>query len=67
MTDIKSVAICYFGMTRSTRFVYESHKKHVFDILRNNNIDYKVYMHTWQTDSNIIWENTSRLNFYKNL
>jgi hypothetical protein len=51
------IAVCYFGMTRSTKFVYESHKQKLYDILKNNNIDYQIYMHTWETEKNIIWEN----------
>lgn len=44
------IAFCYFGMTRSTKFVYESHKQKLYDILKNNNIDYQIYMHTWETE-----------------
>jgi len=50
------LAICYWGMTRSTRYVYGSHETHVFNVLKQNNIDYDVYIHTWKTDNNIIWE-----------
>ncbi len=53
------IAICYWGMTRSTKYVYESHFNFLFDVLKNNSIDYKVFMHTWkvENDQNIIWEN----------
>ena len=53
------ISICYWGMTRSTKFTYNSHIKYLFDILKNNNIDYDIFMHTWKTnnDENIIWEN----------
>jgi hypothetical protein len=53
------IAICYFGMTRSTKFVYESHITNLFSVFKENNIDYKIYMHTWKPDNdcNIIWEN----------
>jgi hypothetical protein len=52
------IAICYWGMTRSTKFVYKSHINHLFNILNVNNIEYDVFMHTWKTknDENIIWE-----------
>jgi len=55
MTKI-NVAICYFGMTRSTKFVYKTHKDHIINIFKNNDIDYDIYMHTWKTDCNMIWE-----------
>jgi len=57
------VAICYWGMTRSTKFVYESHINKLFNILKTNNIDYNIFMHTWKTknDENIIWESVSSI------
>jgi len=51
------ISICYFGMTRSTRFVYESHYNNVFNILKNNNIEFDIYIHSWKTDKNLIWSN----------
>ncbi len=53
---MSNIAICYFGMTRSTKYVYKSHQQHIFDIFNANLIDYDIYMHTWETDCNIIWE-----------
>lgn len=52
------VAICYFGLTRSTRYVYQSHQQHLFNVLKQNNIDYKTFMHTWKVDQNIVWDKT---------
>jgi len=52
------IAICYWGMTRSTKFVYNSHMENLYDILKTHNIDYKIFMHTWETDTNIIWESS---------
>jgi hypothetical protein len=51
-----SVAICYWGMTRSTKQVYQSHYKYLFNILNINKINYNIFMHTWKTDHNTIWE-----------
>ena len=51
-----NIAICYFGLTRSIIHTHESHKKHLFNILDNNNIDYDIYMHTWKTSHNIVWD-----------
>lgn len=52
------VAICYWGMTRSTRFVYESHINKLFNILKSNNVDYDIFMHTWKpkNDENLVWK-----------
>lgn len=55
------IAICYWGMTRSTKYVYNSHFNNLFNILKNNSIDYKVFMHTWKVETNIIWENISNI------
>jgi len=53
------IAICYWGMTRSTKYVYNSHFQNLFNVLKNNSIDYKIFIHTWKVeqDKNIIWEN----------
>lgn len=54
---MKGVAICYWGMTRSTRKVWTSHHTNLFSILSANKIHYDTFMHTWETEQNIIWEN----------
>ena len=56
------IAICYFGMTRSTRFVYQSHYEHLFNIFKEHNIEYDIFMHTWKNknDENIISDPSSR-------
>jgi hypothetical protein len=46
-------AIIYFGLTRSVKKTHESHKKHVFDILKKENLSYKTFMHTWKTKEDI--------------
>ena len=50
-----TVAICYWGLTRSTKKVYTSHHKRLFDILKCNNCTYDTFMHTWATEDNRIW------------
>jgi hypothetical protein len=45
------LAVIYFGMTRSLKSVYESHKKHIFSVLKQNNISYQTFMHTWNTNN----------------
>jgi hypothetical protein len=54
----KKVAILYWGMTRSTRFVYETHHENIFNVLKAANIFFDVFMHTWHVEhGNIIWGN----------
>lgn len=52
------IAVCYWGLTRSTSLVYESHFKNLFNVLTANGIDYDVFMHTWKLKGKQrIWEN----------
>ena len=50
------IAVCYFGMSRSTKIVFKSHFIFLFDVLKKNDIEYDTFIHTWKTDCNIIWE-----------
>jgi len=43
------VSICYWGMTRSTKIVYNSHIDNLFDVFKNNDIEYDIFLHTWET------------------
>lgn len=53
------LAICYWGMTRSTKLVYNSHINNLFNVLENNGIEFDVFIHTWETidKRHIIWHN----------
>jgi len=56
------VAVLYWGMTRSTRFVYQSHIDKLFTPLTDSGISYDVFMHTWHVEEgNIIWENVTHI------
>lgn len=44
------VAICYWGLTRSTKKVYQSHFDKIFKVLEQNNVPYDVFMHTWSLE-----------------
>ena len=54
-----SIAICYWGMTRSIRHVYQSHHTNLFNVLKEHGYTTDVYIHSWKTDVNKIWQNTS--------
>ncbi len=41
------VAICFSGMPRNFKSVFDSHKKYVFDVLKDNGFDYDIFIHTW--------------------
>jgi hypothetical protein len=41
------VAICYFGLTRTIKNTYPSHLKNLYNVLKDANIDYDIYVHTW--------------------
>ena len=55
-------AICYFGLPRSVKYVYESHNTNVFNVLKEKGLTYKIFMHSWKTkDSNQrVWQHTIR-------
>lgn len=44
----KKIAVCYWGLTRSTKQVYKTHFQKIFKILKRHEIDYDVFMHTWR-------------------
>lgn len=41
------VALCYWGICRSTDKTLESIKKYIYTPLKNNNYDYDVFLHTF--------------------
>jgi len=51
-------AIIYFGLTRSTKKVYKSHIDNIFNVLKQNQLTYKTFMHTWKTKDNrqTVWD-----------
>ena len=53
------IAICYWGLSRSTKHVYKSHYEHVFNVLKNAGLTYDTYFHTWDVKVNLIWGEVS--------
>lgn len=41
------VAICFWGLTRSLKYTHESIQKHIFDVLKKQDVEYKIFMHTY--------------------
>lgn len=51
---MKRIAICHWGLTRTFEITYETHKKHLYDLLEKNNIEYDKYLHTWIHPTNMM-------------
>ena len=44
-----SIAICYWGLTRSVRLgTSVSHANHVVGVLNMVSVDYRIFLHTWE-------------------
>jgi hypothetical protein len=41
------IAICFFGLTRSLKHTYPSIEKNIFKVLKQHNIGYDVFLHTY--------------------
>jgi hypothetical protein len=52
-------AIVYWGLTRSSKKVYNSHIEKIYNVLETNGLTYKKFMHTWKTNNDLqrVWEN----------
>lgn len=48
------IALCFWGLTRSLKHTIYSIKKRILNILKNNNIEYKIFIHTYSFDSEYI-------------
>jgi hypothetical protein len=47
-------AIVYFGVVRAVSKTHESHKKFLFDVLDQNNLRYRIFMHTWKLKDDLM-------------
>ncbi len=54
------VALCYWGLTRSTRHIAATHKKHLRDVLTAKGIPYDCFVHTWNTTDPHVWGKQDR-------
>jgi len=57
--SMPDIAICYWGLSRSTKHVYKSHYENIFNILKNAGLTYDTYFHTWDVKINRIWGEVS--------
>lgn len=45
------IALCFWGLTRSLKYTIDSIQEHVFDPLKQNNVEYTIFLHTYKFDS----------------
>jgi hypothetical protein len=48
----KKGAIIFWGLTRGLKHSIENLRSHLFDVLKENNIDYDIFIHTWYFKGN---------------
>lgn len=46
-----NVALCFFGITRSLKYTIASIQSNILNELKNNNIKYDIYLHTFRLDN----------------
>jgi hypothetical protein len=46
------VAIGFWGLTRSLKYTINSIKMNILDVLKENNIEYKIFLHTYSINGN---------------
>jgi hypothetical protein len=49
------IAICYWGLTRSTSQVYQTHQQYMYTPLSTAGYTYDVFVHTWRTPTPKTW------------
>ena len=47
----KKIAICFYGICRSTNYTIDSINKYIFNPLRHMIINYDIYLHTYTVNS----------------
>ena len=52
---MKSVCICYWGVTRTLRHTYNSHLDNIVTVFKNEGWDCDIFIHCWKTKNHHIW------------
>jgi hypothetical protein len=52
----KKIAICYHGPPRTLRETYKSHEEYVYRRVNNEQIEYKIFVHTWNIKGNEVYQ-----------
>jgi hypothetical protein len=59
----KSIALIFYGITRSLKYTINSIETNILDVLKKNNINYTIYQHTYKVnDYNNIRNNEKKQN-----
>jgi hypothetical protein len=51
MEEEKTVALCFWGLTRSLKYTLQSIEENIFSALKKNNVIYDIYLHTYTLSS----------------
>jgi hypothetical protein len=51
----KNIAVCFFGLCRSTKYTIDSIKKYIYTPLDQMNFNYDIYLHSYTT--NLLYSN----------
>ena len=54
MNKQKKVALAFFGITRSLKYTVDSINKQIIDVLKNNNMEVDIFLHTYKLTTNYI-------------
>jgi hypothetical protein len=47
---LMKIALGFWGLTRSLKYTHASIQENILDVLKNNNIEYTIFMHTYCVD-----------------
>ena len=56
------IAFCYWGLPRAVKYTHENHENMVYDKMKDANLSYKIFMHTWSIEGDVqrIWQNNCK-------
>ncbi|CAM9293291.1 unnamed protein product [Chrysoparadoxa australica] len=46
-TPVARVALCFYGLSRSTRYTIASIEEHILEPLKKNNVEYDIFVHSY--------------------
>jgi len=44
------IGFCYWGLPRAIKHTYKNHENMVYDKMKDANLSYKIFMHTWSIE-----------------
>lgn len=70
---MKSVCICYWGVTRTLRHTYNSHLENILNIFKSEGWNFDIFIHCWKTQNHHVWNwhcdvnDDAEINFIENV